>query len=60
MIDMSRYEQSVKNFIKVRDLLDNSENMAAFRLCWKKPYKFYGEHSVNEAIEILREEAKAL
>ena len=57
---MSRHEQNVKKFIEVRNSLNNSENMAAFRLCWKKPYKFYGEHSVNEAIEILKEESKSL
>ena len=56
---MSKHEENVKNFIKVRDALNNSENMAAFRLCWKKPYKFYGEHSSTEAIKILKAEANA-
>lgn len=56
---MSKHEENVKRFIKVRDALNNSENMAAFRLCWKKPYKFYGDHSTAEAIKILKAEANA-
>lgn len=52
-----RMKEAEQNFIKVRDKLNAPETRVAFNLCWKKPWKFYREHNVNEAIEILKTEA---
>lgn len=50
---MNRHERNIKAFLEVRDKLNKPETTAAFRLCWKKPYRFYGEHTTDEAIKIL-------
>lgn len=52
-----RMKEAEQNFIKVRDKLNAPETIVAFNLCWKKPWKFYREHSVDEAMEILKTEA---
>ena len=54
---MDKHERNVKAFLKVRDKLNKPETMAAFRLCWKKPYRFYGENTTEEAIKILMTES---
>lgn len=54
---MNKHEESVRNFLVVRDMLNSSENVVAYRLCWKKPYKFYREHTPEKAIAILKREA---
>lgn len=54
---MNRHERNVKAFLEVRDKLNNPQTIAAFRLCWKKPYRFYGEHTTEEAIKILMMES---
>lgn len=56
---MNKLEESQKAFLKVRDyLLKNQENFALAR-AYKKPWKWYREHTTDEAIEILRAEANA-
>lgn len=56
---MTRIEIAEQNFIKVRDVLSASLDLGqAYRNCWKKPRKFYHQNTVEEAIEILIEEAK--
>ena len=54
---VNRHERNVKAFLTVRDKLNKPETRAAFRLCWKKPYRFYGEHTMEEAIKILMMES---
>lgn len=56
---MNRIEQSKKHFLKIRYiLLKNNENFALAKM-YKKPWKWYREHTTQEAIEILRKEANA-
>ena len=56
---MNKLEEARKAFLKVRDyLLKNQEDFALAR-AYKKPWKWYREHTTQEAIEILRKEANA-
>ncbi|MDE5722189.1 MAG: hypothetical protein K2I30_05575 [Clostridia bacterium] len=47
---------SVQNFMKVKELLKSGE---ARNLAFRKPMKFYREHSVDQAVKLLKEEASA-
>ena len=47
-----------KRFKQVCAALDKLETRDAYRLAWKKPCKFYREHTAEEAIEILKNEAE--
>ena len=56
---MNKLEEAEKAFLKVRDyLLKNQEDFALAR-AYKKPWKWYREHTTKEAIEILRKEVNA-
>lgn len=56
---MAKLEEAQKAFLKVRDyLLKNQEDFALAR-AYKKPLKWYMEHTEKEAIEILRKEVNA-
>lgn len=59
MTRKDRLEKATKNFIAVRDYFLNEDRgtSRAYRLAWKKPYKFYREHTPVEAVEILKREA---
>lgn len=57
---MMRIEQAEKAFIAVRDELYLTEQIQAFNFSYKKPCKFYYEHSKEEAIAILLEEVKSI
>lgn len=57
---MNRMDQARKAFIEVQDELHQGGKLHAERLSWKKPLKFYLEHSKREAIKILEEEAEEL
>nr|DAJ92510.1 MAG TPA: hypothetical protein [Caudoviricetes sp.] len=55
---MNKLEEATKAFLKVKDfLLKNQEDFALAR-AYKKPWKWYTEHTTQEAIKILRAEAK--
>ena len=55
---MNRLEEAKKAFLEVRDILaENHEDFALAR-AYKKPWKWYREHTKQEAIKILRAEAK--
>lgn len=56
----NRIEEATENFITVRNyfLNKNRGTSRAFRLAWKKPMKFYHEHTPAEAVEILKREAE--
>lgn len=59
MTKKEQFERNKQNFLKVRDyLLENQEDFALAK-AYKKPWKWYGEHTLNEAIEILRAEVNA-
>lgn len=55
-----RLEKATENFVAVRDHFLNEDRgtSRAFRLAWKKPMKFYHEHTPAEAVEILKREAE--
>lgn len=48
---------AIMKFVKVKNILDTSETRNAFNLSWKKPMKFYKEHTVEEAVRTLLIEA---
>ena len=57
---MNRLEEAKKAFLEVRDILaENHEDFALAR-AYKKPWKWYREHTKQEAIKILRAEAKGI
>jgi ABC-type nitrate/sulfonate/bicarbonate transport system substrate-binding protein len=60
MVDcMNKLEEAQKAFLKVRDhLLKNQEDFALAK-AYKKTWRWYREHTTQEAIEILRKEANA-
>lgn len=55
-----RLKKATENFCAVRDHFLNEDRgtSQAFRLAWKKPMKFYHEHTPAEAVEILKREAE--
>lgn len=56
---MAKLEEAQKTFLKVRDyLLKNQEDFALAK-AYSKPWKWYREHTTDEAIEILRAEVSA-
>lgn len=56
---MNKLEEATKEFLKVKNiLLQNREDFALAR-AYKKPWKWYREHTTSEAIEILRAEVNA-
>lgn len=56
-IFMTKLEQHTKAFLEVRDILENMGEMFALARAYKKPYKWYGEHTTQEAVNILIAEA---
>ena len=54
---MTKLEQHTKAFLEVRDILENMGEMFALARAYKKPYKWYGEHTTREAVNILIAEA---
>lgn len=56
---MDKLKKAEKAFLKVKDyLLKNQEDFALAK-AYKKPWKWYREHTMQEAIEILRKEVNA-
>ena len=56
---MNRLEEAKKAFLGVRRILTEKHEDYALAKAYKKPWKWYREHATQEAIEILRTEAKA-
>ena len=56
---MNRLEEAKKAFLEVRRILTEKHEDFALAKAYKKPWKWYREHATQEAIEILRAEAKA-
>ncbi len=48
-------DKALKNFCEVKEIIKFGE---ARNLAFKKPMKFYREHSVEEAVELLKKQAK--
>lgn len=55
---MNRLEEAKKAFLEVRRILTEKHEDFALAKAYKKPWKWYREHATQEAIEILRTEAK--
>lgn len=53
---MNRNDEALQKFLLVRDSIGQVEHPAAYRMAYKKPFRFYLEHSTDEAIKILIEE----
>lgn len=55
-----RLEKATENFVAVRDhfLNEGRGTSQAYRMAFKKPMKFYHEHTPAEAVEILKREAE--
>lgn len=56
----TRIEEATENFCAVRDHFLNEDRgtSQAYRMAFKKPMKFYHEHTPAEAVEILKREAE--
>lgn len=52
------FKQHAEIFLKVKDSINRKEHAEAYNRAFKKPYSFYGEHTVEECISILIEESK--
>lgn len=49
-------ERGTLNFLNVKDELIRQHEITAYNLSFKKPMRFYKEHSADEAVEILKAE----
>lgn len=57
---MNRLEEAKKAFLEVRDILAEKHEDFALARAYKKPWKWYREHTTQEAIETLRAEAEGI
>lgn len=57
---MSRLEEAKKAFLEVRDILAEKHEDFALARAYKKPWKWYREHTTHEAIKILRAEIEGV
>ena len=55
---MNRLEEAKKAFLEVRYILAKEREDFALARAYKKPWRWYREHTTQEAIKILRTEAK--
>lgn len=56
---MNKLEEAEKAFLKVRDYFLETQEDFALAKAYSKPWKWYREHTTDEAIEILRAEVSA-
>lgn len=56
---MKKFEEHKKAFLEIKDILTEKKEYFALAKAFKKPFKWYGKHSKNEALEILRAEVRA-
>lgn len=54
-VTQSDLNEGIQNFLKVKDMIKSGE---ARNLAFKKPMKFFREHTVEEAIKIINAETK--
>ena len=54
----SEYEDHVNKFLKVMEILQSQNNSLALARAFKKPMKWYGQYTVDKAIEILKIEGR--
>lgn len=53
----SEYIEHVNNFLKVIEILQSQNNSFALAGAYHKPFKWYGQYTVQRAVEILQAEA---
>jgi len=51
-------DKAMHTFLEVRDRLNRPETRLEYNRCYKKPWRFYRQHTAEEAITILKEESK--
>lgn len=56
---MAKFEEHRKTFLEIKKILSENKEYFALAKAFKKPFKWYGEHTKSEALEILRAEAKS-
>lgn len=56
---MNKLEEAKNAFLKVRCILTKKHEDFALAKAYKKPWKWYREHTTQEAIKILIAEAEA-
>ena len=49
----------LQRFLLVKEALNRPETRLAYNFSFKRPFRFYKEHSVEEAINILLEETSS-
>ena len=52
--------KEMQTFLEVRDKLNKPETRLEYNRCYKKPWRFYREHTADEAIAILKEEIEEM
>ena len=58
-MEKSRYEEHNKAFLQVREILIKKNKRFALQKAFKKPVKWYGEHSIDEAVALLIAETES-
>lgn len=53
-------DKAMQTFLEVMDRLNKPETRLEYNRCYKKPWRFYRQHTAEEAITILKEESKRL
>lgn len=56
MSKIKKLEIAENQFLKVRKILSDNNEYSALSKAYKKPWRWYREHTTLEAIEILRTE----
>lgn len=46
-------QKEMETFLAVRDILKGSGNNWAYNMCYRTPWGFYGNHSIDERVKIL-------
>lgn len=57
MTKKEQFEQHKERFLQIRGYFTRTGEGFALAKAYKKPWKWYREHTTQEAIEILRTEA---
>jgi hypothetical protein len=51
-------DKAMQTFLEVRKRLNKPETRLEYNRCYKKPWRFYRQNTVEKAISILKEETK--
>lgn len=50
----SEYGDHVNKFMKVMEILQSQNDSFALAKAFKKPFKWYGQYTIQEAVEVLK------